>query len=573
MGRELENIDLTAEQRKEIADLLKHHLPDTEVWAYGSRVKFTSKPSSDLDMVAFAKKEQQMAVADLKEAFEESDLPFRVDLFIWEEVPEQFHKNIEAERVVLQGAARTGKVVANEWAEVELRELVEMSTDKIETKSIPEKCYVSTDSMLPDFGGVSFNGATPSVAKTSSFSIDDVLFSNIRTYFRKLWIADRNGGCSNDVIVFRPKKHVHPRFLFYSLMDERFIRHTVQTSKGTKMPRGDKSAIIQYKTKLPPLPEQKAIAHILGSLDDKIELNRRMNETLEGISRNLFKSWFTDFDPVLDNAILAGNSIPDEFAQRAEVRRKVLAQNQPSPNISNGERDFPDFGKDAADFPSIGNKSSKVRKNFPDSFQPSELGPIPAGWEVRQVKDFGLVVCGKTPSKSNADYYGNTIPFIKIPDMHQSAWITDTSDGLSLDGARSQSKKQIPANSICVSCIATVGKVVITSRDSHTNQQINSVVPNRDYFRYYLYFTFSGMTKELHDLASGGSATLNLNTGNFSKINILLPSDEALESYFSAVDSQFQKMLSNDIESQTLTNLRDTLLPKLISGELRVEDV
>ncbi|MFC1467402.1 restriction endonuclease subunit S [Verrucomicrobiota bacterium] len=436
--------------------------------------------------------------------------------------------------------------MVSEWPTVPLGELVEMSADKIATKSIPEKCYVSTDSMLPDFGGVSFNRATPSVAKTSSFSKDDILFSNIRTYFRKLWIADRNGGCSNDVIVFRSKENVHPRFMFYSMMDERFIQHTVQTSKGTKMPRGDKSAIIQYNTVLPPLPEQKSIAHILGSLDDKIELNRRMNETLEGISRSLFKSWFVDFDPVIDNALEAGNPIPEEIAQRAETRRKALAD---------------------------GTANREAAKAFPSAFQQTdEMGWIPDGWEVKQVKDFGSVVCGKTPSKKNADYYGSDVPFIKIPDMHQSAWITDTSDGLSSEGATSQAKKEVPENSICVSCIATVGKVVITSRDSHTNQQINSVVPDRDCFRYYLYFVFSGMTKELHDLASGGSATLNLNTGNFSKIDVLLPSDEALESYFSAIDPQFQKMLANDLESQTLIKLRDTLLPKLISGELRIED-
>jgi type I restriction enzyme S subunit len=436
--------------------------------------------------------------------------------------------------------------MGSEWPTVPLGELVEMSADKIETKSIPAKCYVSTDSMLPDFGGVSFNRATPSVAKTSSFSKDDILFSNIRTHFRKLWIADRNGGCSNDVIVFRSKENVHPRFMFYSMMDERFIQHTVQTSKGTKMPRGDKSAIIQYNTVLPPLPEQKSIAHILGTLDDKIELNRRMNATLEEMAQALFKSWFADFDPVIDNALAAGNPIPDELAARAEVRRQALAN---------------------------GTANREAAKAFPYSFQDTEeLGWIPEGWDVKQVKDFGSVVCGKTPSKSNSDYYGDDVPFIKIPDMHDSAWITNTNDGLSFAGANSQAKKQIPAKSIAVSCIATVGKVVITSQSSHTNQQINSLIPHREEFRYYLYFAFLAKNKELHDLASGGSATLNLNTGSFSKIEMLSPSKEALEAYHDATDPLFKKMLASDIESQSLTKLRDTLLPKLISGELRIPE-
>lgn len=102
MGRELERIDLTDAQRREIVLLLKHYLPNTEVWAYGSRVKSTAKPCSDLDLIAFASKDKRAAVANLKEAFEESSLPFRVDFFVWNEVPEQFHKNIMAEKVVLQ---------------------------------------------------------------------------------------------------------------------------------------------------------------------------------------------------------------------------------------------------------------------------------------------------------------------------------------------------------------------------------------------------------------------------------------------------------------------------------------
>ncbi|MBE0501859.1 MAG: nucleotidyltransferase domain-containing protein [Desulfuromonadales bacterium] len=101
MRRKPDNIDLTIAQRETILSLLHRYLPDTETWAYGSRVKFTANPKSDLDMVVFAKPEQMLQVADLKEAFEESDLPFRVDLFVWDDVPEKFRKNIAEKRVVL----------------------------------------------------------------------------------------------------------------------------------------------------------------------------------------------------------------------------------------------------------------------------------------------------------------------------------------------------------------------------------------------------------------------------------------------------------------------------------------
>ena len=109
MSKTPNNIDLTAAQREEAAALLQRYLPNTEVWAYGSRVKFTAKPHSDLDMVACASKEQSQAVANLREAFEESYLPFRVDLFVWDEIPEEFHRNIEKERVVLQEKKKDDK--------------------------------------------------------------------------------------------------------------------------------------------------------------------------------------------------------------------------------------------------------------------------------------------------------------------------------------------------------------------------------------------------------------------------------------------------------------------------------
>ena len=116
---------MTAAQRKEVAALLQRYLPDTEVWAYGSRVKFTAKPHSDLDMVAFAAKEQSQAVADLREAFEESYLPFRVDLFVWDEVPESFHRNIEEARVVVQEKKYDTKL-PNSWKILTLSKIINL---------------------------------------------------------------------------------------------------------------------------------------------------------------------------------------------------------------------------------------------------------------------------------------------------------------------------------------------------------------------------------------------------------------------------------------------------------------
>ena len=380
----------------------------------------------------------------------------------------------------------------------------------------------------------------------------DILFSEIRPangrYAEVIFDADEYVVSTKFMVIRLKNDEIDQQFFLIQLTSKQTLLEfqRIAESRSGTFPQITFDAVSYFPITFPPLPEQKAIAHILGSLDEKIELNRRMNATLEGMAQALFKSWFVDFDPVIDNALAAGNPIPDELADRAEFRRQALA---------NGTAN-----RDAA-------------KHFPANFQQTEsMGWIPEGWEVKQVKDFGYVVCGKTPSKSNPDYYGDDVHFIKIPDMHDSVWITNTNDGLSFAGARSQAKKHIPAKSISVSCIATVGKVVITSQPSHTNQQINSLIPHRGESRYYLYFAFLGKNKELHDLASGGSATLNLNTGIFSKIEILSPSQEALSDYHDVIDPLFEKMLASDLESQSLTKLRDTLLPKLISGELQIQE-
>ncbi len=192
-------------------------------------------------------------------------------------------------------------------------------------------------------------------------------------------------------------------------------------------------------------------------------------------------------------------------------------------------------------------------------------------WEDGVLGELGHIVCGKTPSKSNDGYFGNDVPFLKIPDMHGKVFISRTLDNLSRLGAASQSKKTIPKNSICVSCIATVGLVCITDCDLQTNQQINSIIPYDTNYLYYIYFVMKNMYDDLQNLASGGTATLNLNTGDFSRITITKPSNDALLAFNQIADPMLEKIRSNALFIQTLEQLRDTLLPKLMSGEVRVQ--
>ena len=286
-----------------------------------------------------------------------------------------------------------------------------------------------------------------------------------------------------------------------------------------------KSFMENFKIKIPSLEKQKYISNILSNLDKKIRFNTQINQTLEQIAQALFK--------------ISGKT-PEELT--------ALSQTQPDRYAELAE----------------------TAKAFPCEMVDVDGVEVPRGWEMKALSDLGQIICGKTPSKSNKEFYGDAVPFIKIPDMHNQVFITQTTDNLSVVGANYQSKKYIPAKSICVSCIATVGLVSMTSKPSHTNQQINSIIPDDEQSCEFLYLSLKqpSMTKYLKDLASGGTATFNLNTSTFSKIEIITPSKEIIYIFQKKVVSIFEKTLSNSIENKRLTEIRDLLLPRLLSGEI-----
>jgi len=167
--------------------------------------------------------------------------------------------------------------------------------------------------------------------------------------------------------------------------------------------------------------------------------------------------------------------------------------------------------------------------------------------------------------------FNGDIPFIKIPDIHGKTFVFDSVDSLTEKGLNSQLNKTIPPKSICVSCIATVGLVVMNAKTSQTNQQINSIIPAKDIYRYFIYLKMLTMKDDLLAMASGGTATDNLNTGDFSKIDILRPNENQLKKFHETVNPLFEKIYTNQTQIHTLKQTRDTLLPKLMSGEVRVE--
>lgn len=162
---------------------------------------------------------------------------------------------------------------------MKLSEICEYSTKRIETESLGVNNFVSTENMLQNKGGVIAAAKLPT-EKAVEYKPGDVLISNIRPYFKKIWLADKYGGCSSDVLCLRAHSGVDEVYLFYLLSQDSFFEYVMSGAKGSKMPRGDKAQIMNWEVDVPPIAEQKRIGVFLKSIDDKIALNTRINHNL-----------------------------------------------------------------------------------------------------------------------------------------------------------------------------------------------------------------------------------------------------------------------------------------------------
>ncbi len=339
-------IDITAAQRKIILALLRKHLPNTTAWVYGSRATWNARPQSDLDMVVFATPAQERGVSDLRDAFEESALPFRVDLFVWDAVPESFHKQIEAEHVVLVEKEERGG--AGEWREIAF---VQLLAGPVRNGIYKKKEFHGSGVKIVNMGelfayprlhSVHMKRVKLSEIEKRRFNIEkgDLLFA------RRSLVAEGAGKCSivmdadepttfeSSIIRARPDPtKANPLFLYYSFNSQPGLQALDSIRRQVAVAGITGSDLVQLNISVPPLPEQRVIAHILGTLDDKIELNRRMNETLEEMARALFKSWFVDFDPVHAKATLKHHAANQAPRQAAPTPAAVAARSEITPPL------------------------------------------------------------------------------------------------------------------------------------------------------------------------------------------------------------------------------------------------
>ena len=210
-----------------------------------------------------------------------------------------------------------------------------------------------------------------------------------------------------------------------------------------------------------------------------------------------------------------------------------------------------------------------VDLRFPGHENTNIIDGVPEGWEKKSIGEIGTVITGKTPSTSNKENYGGSIPFITIPDMHTGIYPV-SSVFLSEKGAESQSKKYIPQGALIVSCIGTAGLVCITKERCQTNQQINSLIPDDKKMLHYMYFVFLSLKEHLNNIGSNGATMTNVNKSKFEGIDIVVPSSCIIRDFSQRTTPYFENIKSLQSQLRLLTEARDRLLPKLMNGEIAV---
>ena len=351
----------------------------------------------------------------------------------------------------------------------------------------------------------------------------------------KFWV-------NNHAHILKGKNGNNTDFICYALQVAD-VNSYISGSTRPKITQRDMKNIPVY---CPPIKEQKAIAHILGSLDDKIELNRQMNETLEAMAQALFKSWFVDFDPVIDNALAAGNAIPDEFMERAEQRKGIEK-------------------KDNADIQGL----------FPDEFEfTEEMGWIPKGWEVKESGDLFDVRDGThdSPKKSDEGKY-------LITSRHITSGVIDYPNAylISQDDFDEVNKRSlVESYDILITMIGTVGVSMLVLQD-----EIDFAIKNVGLFKtsnnksyavfFYLYLNSNYMTQFL-DSRLAGTTQKYLTLKVLRALPVVTPDNKTLSHFVNNMSPIFKKIHSNHEQIGILAKLRDTLLPKLMSGEIRISD-
>ena len=376
-----------------------------------------------------------------------------------------------------------------------LKDICSLITDKILINElINTNLYVSTENMLPNKCGIVPPTSIPIDCKVVAYKKDDVLVSNIRPYFKKIWFALNDGGCSNDVLVFRAKHGISPIYLHYILANDAFFDYAMKTSKGTKMPRGDKKSIMEYEVFEMDYKKQEQTSIILHLIDKKIALNTAINDNLEQQAQAIFKAWFVDFLPF-------GGVMPDDW--RMGKLKEIL---------------------------SLKKNSIKAGTDIELPYLPIEKIPM----NTFAVKEF----CPNSEAKSSL--------------------ITFNENDIIIGAMR-----------------VYFHRVIIAPCSGITRTTCFVLVPyDKNYLAYSLLLCNQNKSIDFAQRTSKGSTMpYAIWEGGLGDMDIIIPNYETITKFNNIIVPMLEKIKYSYFENQRLSALRDTLLPKLMNGEIDVSAV
>lgn len=370
-----------------------------------------------------------------------------------------------------------------------LSDICSFRKGKVEVENLNAKNYISTENMLPNKCGITEASSLPTVPLTQEYKNGDVLVSNIRPYFKKIWQAQYDVGCSNDVLVFVSKPNTDKDFLYYVLADDDFFTYSMATSKGTKMPRGDKTLIMQYEVPLIDLQVQEKIASVLKALDKKIELNNEINNNLEQQAKALYKDWFFDFRPFSSD----GN-LPNSW-RLGTVGDIIQLHDSKRVPLSGAERD-----KMAKVYPYYGATSLM---DYVDNYLFDGIYLL--------LGEDGTVV--------------DSLGFPILQYVYGQFWVNNHAH-------------------------------IITGKEGFSVEEL------------YLFFSLTNIKSIVT-----GAVQQKVSQQNLKKVPAIIPSKQALSAFDEIIQPIFAQIRNLRDENANLSQLRDTLLPKLMSGELDVSNI
>ena len=394
-----------------------------------------------------------------------------------------------------------------------LNDVAKFITSKVEISNIDETNYVSTENMLPNKGGVDLATSLPDTKSVREYLPNDILINNIRPYFKKIWFANKEGGCSNDVFVLRANENYDSKFLYYVLSSDDFFSYVMANAKGTKMPRGDKKAIQNYPVPDFSIEDQMKISQFLSKIDEKIEINKKINHNLAEIILSNFRRWFVHFEP---------------FKEK--------------------------------------------------SFIDSDFGFIPENWKVGSIGDYCKLKSGF--AFKSAWWQDKGIKVIKIKDINQDSIDLSDCSCVSSDKLLKAAEFKVVGGDLLIAMTgATIGKFSIVPKHDeplYVNQRVGKFFLGDEPSNKLPFIWSLLKQKRIFDeiINRGqGSAQPNVSPTDIETIEIILPPNEVINQFNNEYKSMFELMINNAYEITKLNKIRDTLLPKLMSGEVDVSKI